>query len=40
MLLFIVDIKKKSYYNIVSMLKEWLIITITYYNYYNYFKEF
>lgn len=37
MLLFIVDIKKKCYYNIVSMLKEWLIITITYY---NYFKEF
>lgn len=37
MLLFFVDINRKCYYNIVSILKEWLIITITYY---NYFKDF
>lgn len=39
MLLFFVDINRKCYYNIVSILKEWLIIIITY-SYYNYFKDF
>lgn len=29
MLLFFVDINRKCYYNIVSILKEWLIIIIT-----------